>query len=242
MPRKKKYFSLIELLIVVAIIAILAGMLLPALNKARENGRSAFCLSSLKQFGTAINIYADNNNDLLPHYNSNANNKAWYSAVDGPLTAALGDDNPVNNRGGRCVAGVSFDSTSKTVQTKHKLTCPSLIWQDEVTYWPNGFAPSYGYNGILCSPKVGHPARKRFVAPSRTMVFGESSSVLLAQGFTQSGVGNNAVFRHNKRSNVVFMDGHAAQETRETMPTNKQNIYWYPYNGMHANISGDPIM
>src|ERR1051325_4391810 len=76
-PRRSG-FTLIELLVVVAIISILAAMLLPALNKAKENGRRAVCMSNLKQLGVAIRLYADDNGDRTPPFReSNLGEKFW---------------------------------------------------------------------------------------------------------------------------------------------------------------------
>lgn len=62
----RTHFSLVELLVVISIIAILAGLLLPALNKARAKGRSVHCLNNLKQCALSINAYCDAWNSVFP--------------------------------------------------------------------------------------------------------------------------------------------------------------------------------
>jgi prepilin-type N-terminal cleavage/methylation domain-containing protein/prepilin-type processing-associated H-X9-DG protein len=63
---KKLKFSLIELLVVVAIIGVLSSLLLPTLGKAREKGRIAVCLNNQKQISTATFLYMDDNEGYFP--------------------------------------------------------------------------------------------------------------------------------------------------------------------------------
>jgi len=61
-----KGFTLIELLVVIAIIAILAAILFPVFAQAREKARQSTCLSNMKQLGLAIQMYADDYEEVLP--------------------------------------------------------------------------------------------------------------------------------------------------------------------------------
>ncbi|MBR6470658.1 MAG: type II secretion system protein [Victivallales bacterium] len=63
---QKNSFTLIELLTVIAIIAILAGMLLPAVSKARSKAQAVACAGNLKQIGIAAQLYVNENSDYLP--------------------------------------------------------------------------------------------------------------------------------------------------------------------------------
>ena len=89
MPQMKKAFTLIEILVVIAIIAILAAILFPVFAQVREKARSATCQSNLKQVGLALLQYAQDNDEGLPF--------AWNIQAGVGLKAA--QDNGIAPRG-----------------------------------------------------------------------------------------------------------------------------------------------
>ena len=60
-------FTLVELMVVIAVIAILAGLVLPALGRAKSRGQGTFCANNLRQLGVALQLYVADEEDALPY-------------------------------------------------------------------------------------------------------------------------------------------------------------------------------
>jgi prepilin-type processing-associated H-X9-DG protein len=87
---------LIELLTVIAILGVLAGLLLPTLGKAKAKARQISCLANMKQLGVAFSLFESEHNGALPHSDATSPNKAacWFYAIDPYLLNKAASDTP----------------------------------------------------------------------------------------------------------------------------------------------------
>ncbi len=157
---------MIELLVVVAIIAILAGLLLPALGRAKEAGKRISCLNNMRNLGTALKMYAQENEGFFPprHYgpywtsylsNYYQNNKVLLCPSDGP-------DMP-QTAGSGLAAKFPFDAAPRSFMING--------WNDYIkVYHPTNMADYQAGRSWVC---VNETAVRE---PSDTIVFGEKDN------------------------------------------------------------------
>ena len=214
--RKISRFTLIELLIVIAIIAVLAAILLPSLQKARERGKSAYCLSAIRQLGMANLLYVEGNKGYFIYavlYSGGT--KYWC----GESQSGWGDIN---------IHGGLNDYVGKSKKIRE---CPSIqFYSDNSTASGTG---GYGYSEAIGTYTTNTswdsvPAKASILtAPAKTIMFADQADVkngryveqwsvyapyyldkdeLAFGGMTSSPTMH---FRHSRMANVCWADGHA---------------------------------
>ncbi len=224
-----KQFTLVELLVTIAVIAVLAGMLLPVLNSAREKGRGASCTGNLKQIALANQMYANDNDEFFVPYRESEDDSDqsagayWfgtrsddvYNITDSPL---LGD---------------YYGHTAKL------MVCPTAkLGTDDLTHVPYG--GGYGYNGTwfgryrLSDSELWSIRRTAMRALARTVMFGDCggsgkratsyASIRvtplmyckvkpLSSGERYDNAQSGTMhFRHLRRANCAWGDGHVSPE------------------------------
>ncbi len=115
--RKTGPFSLIELLVTIAVISILAALLLPALNQVREKGRQISCVNNLKMIGLSIIQYTTDSSDWMPPTSWNAN---YLYMLRSYLNVRIDKENCFEN-------GSSYIKFLTFKVPRGQLFCPSIL-------------------------------------------------------------------------------------------------------------------
>jgi len=206
-------FTLIELLVVIAIIAVLMAILMPALNRAREQGRRAACLSNLKQLTLAWSMYADENDDKI------VNGATGFSDYSGAAWAT--HDNEL-----AWIDGYHPDDQELARQDIRRGALWPYIKSEKIFRCPTGkrgeaftYSIMFSMNAV-CHPEVqgvrgAHIKRRSEItnpAPALRLVFideGKMTSDAYAVHYTTESWFDDPPVRHGDGTNVSFADGHS---------------------------------
>ena len=220
-------FTLVELLVVVAVIALLVALLMPAMARAKESARTASCLNNLHQLSLADAAYSSDYKGRYPWFLN------WLYTKPGDLTS--GRVYPYLR-----TKGVNLCPTDRTLQAS-KPRGPAT--GQSPPFGNSNYPRDYSYPMNCCVCHVTDVAQ--FLAPSRTLLHMEGN--LGRQDYSgQVGpvLANSAMaFRHNGRGHLLFADLHLESKNARTYkPLEQSKRFWFPtddtsgQNGMRFNI------
>lgn len=215
-------FTLIELLVVISIIAILAAMLLPALNQARETAKKAGCISNEKQIGQVFFEWANDHDG----YMLGLNTPSPYKPPFGPGTKPLG-----YNWSNILVKEGYFNFPKAPTPTGTIFGCPAWVSGstpvvESATDWRLS-DPNYGYNAYWLGWTSGtdHYFHRitQVERPTETIAFTDSNmGIYILPHWT---VAYLPKFRHHNTTNVLWVDGHVSSQTdMELLKHSKQSV------------------
>jgi prepilin-type N-terminal cleavage/methylation domain-containing protein/prepilin-type processing-associated H-X9-DG protein len=194
-------FSLVEMLVVLAVIAILAGLVTPVVTTALARGKSTECQNNLKQWGMALDMYLDEHGSVFPADGSAAAAEVadlWFNAlppyVNQPTFAQLKEAGKVRVPG-----------TGKSLYI-----CPASPVEGAMLMAYNAGSQAAFYSSYACNQWLAGKRLGQMVDSAITVSFIDSpnhnlgyttGADMLADALRQG-------FRHNHRANVRFVDGH----------------------------------
>jgi prepilin-type N-terminal cleavage/methylation domain-containing protein/prepilin-type processing-associated H-X9-DG protein len=175
MTRRKKAFTLIELLVVISIIALLVGILLPALGSARRTALRTVCKSNLRQFGIMATAVAVDNKGVLPRCfspNNSGGSVAVLDRINADTKLTAPNEDPLK-------FGVRWETMQSYGMTLEMVTDPEVYSGDPAVYEANGAPSGTGAPSSNWGDQV--VMRYLYMAGLETIVFGRPELNIPAQ-------------------------------------------------------------